>query len=230
MAVHAHPDDESSKGAATMARYVARGRGRARGDLHRRGAGLDPQPGDGPPGDRRQHRRGPRGARWRMPARSSASRRSGSASSTRGCPRATRCRRCPRDASRLQPLEVAARPLVEMIRRFRPHVMVTYDESGGYPHPDHIMSHKVSVEAFDAAGDPDRYPGTGEPWQPLKLYYHMELPQARLAGAARGDARAPASSRRTPSGSRKWDDRGTRRTASRPGCRAPTTSRSATRP
>src|SRR6185503_19251183 len=39
------------------------------------------------------------------------------------------------------------------------------------PHPDHIMCHKISVEAFDAAADPDRYPGAGEPWQPLKLYY-----------------------------------------------------------
>jgi mycothiol S-conjugate amidase len=35
------------------------------------------------------------------------------------------------------------------------------------------MCHKISVAAFDAAGDPDRYPDAGEPWQPLKLYYHM---------------------------------------------------------
>jgi mycothiol S-conjugate amidase len=59
------------------------------------------------------------------------------------------------------------------VREFRPHVMVTYDESGGYPHPDHVMTHRVSVEAFDAAADPDRYPGSGEPWQPLKLYYFV---------------------------------------------------------
>ncbi|MCL6553109.1 MAG: histidine--tRNA ligase [Firmicutes bacterium] len=67
--------------------------------------------------------------------------------------------------------EVAAEPLVRLMREFRPHVVLTYDENGGYPHPDHIMCHKVSVIAFDAAGDPDRYPGTGDPWQPLKLYY-----------------------------------------------------------
>ena len=51
--------------------------------------------------------------------------------------------------------------------------MTTYDENGGYPHPDHVMTHKISVAAFEAAGDPDRYPEAGEPWQPLKLYYHM---------------------------------------------------------
>jgi len=51
-------------------------------------------------------------------------------------------------------------------------VVTTYDENGGYPHPDHIKCHEVSVEAFHAAGDPERYPEAGEPWQPLKLYYH----------------------------------------------------------
>src|SRR5262249_30948371 len=47
------------------------------------------------------------------------------------------------------------------------------DERGGYPHPDHVKCHEISIEAFEAAGDPDRYPEAGEPWQPLKLYYHM---------------------------------------------------------
>jgi mycothiol S-conjugate amidase len=66
------------------------------------------------------------------------------------------------------------------VRTFRPHVITTYDENGGYPHPDHIMCHRVSVEAFDAAPDPQRYPGTGEPWQPLKLYYHMTFHRPRF--------------------------------------------------
>ncbi|HEY2575467.1 MAG TPA: mycothiol conjugate amidase Mca, partial [Streptosporangiaceae bacterium] len=65
------------------------------------------------------------------------------------------------------------------VREFRPHVMLTYDENGGYPHPDHIKCHEVSVEAFEAAADPDRYPGTGEPWQPLKLYYFASFHRAR---------------------------------------------------
>src|ERR1044072_1000572 len=57
----------------------------------------------------------------------------------------------------LEPLETAAAPVVRAGREFRPHVMLTYDERGGYPHPDHVKCHEVSVEAFDAAGDPERY-------------------------------------------------------------------------
>jgi mycothiol S-conjugate amidase len=79
-----------------------------------------------------------------------------------------------------QPLDKASAPLVRLMREFRPHVVLTYDENGGYPHPDHVMCHKVSVEAFDAAGDPDRYPDEGPVWQPLKLYYHMGFTRARL--------------------------------------------------
>jgi mycothiol S-conjugate amidase len=54
--------------------------------------------------------------------------------------------------------------------------MTTYDEHGGYPHPDHIRTHEISVAAFDAAGDPDQFAdslASGEPWQPLKLYYDV---------------------------------------------------------
>jgi mycothiol S-conjugate amidase len=79
----------------------------------------------------------------------------------------------PADAFALVPVEEAAVPLVRLIREFRPHVVLTYDEDGGYPHPDHVMTHKVSMVAFDAAGDPERYPEEGPAWQPLKLYYHL---------------------------------------------------------
>jgi mycothiol S-conjugate amidase len=79
----------------------------------------------------------------------------------------------------LVPVEEAAEPLVRLIRSFRPHVLTTYDENGGYPHPDHVMCHKVSVAAFEAAGDPERYPDAGEPWQPLKLYYHHSFHRER---------------------------------------------------
>jgi mycothiol S-conjugate amidase len=58
--------------------------------------------------------------------------------------------------------------------------VTTYDEAGGYPHPDHIQCHRVTVEAFDAAGDPDRYIGGGDPWQPLKLYYNQPFSKARV--------------------------------------------------
>ncbi len=66
------------------------------------------------------------------------------------------------------------------MREFRPHVLLTYDENGGYPHPDHVKTHEVAIEAFEAAADPDRYPGTGEPWQPLKLYYFATFHRARF--------------------------------------------------
>jgi mycothiol S-conjugate amidase len=57
--------------------------------------------------------------------------------------------------------------------------MTTYDENGGYPHPDHIMTHKISMVAFEAAGDPERYPEAGEPWTPLKLYYNQGFNKQR---------------------------------------------------
>jgi mycothiol S-conjugate amidase len=73
----------------------------------------------------------------------------------------------------------AAAPLVRAIRAQRPHVVVTYDENGGYPHPDHIMCHQVTVAAFELAGDPERYTEAGEPWQPVKLYYHQTFTKPR---------------------------------------------------
>ncbi|MER7009595.1 mycothiol conjugate amidase Mca [Dactylosporangium sp. NPDC000555] len=168
MSVHAHPDDESSKGAATLVKYRKEGAsalvctmtGGERGDV------LNP--------------RLDRPEVWReLPARRRAEmerarrilgveqRFLGFTDS--GLPKAGRP--LPADCFAVQPLEVAARPLVAAVREFRPHVLVTYDENGGYPHPDHIMANRAGVEAFHVAGDPGRYPGTGDPWQPLKLYY-----------------------------------------------------------
>jgi mycothiol S-conjugate amidase len=69
-------------------------------------------------------------------------------------------------------LDEAIGRLVEVIRRERPQVIVTYaDDHTGYPHPDHIRVHDISPPAFDRAGDPDWYPELGDPWTPLKLYY-----------------------------------------------------------
>src|SRR5699024_10117470 len=75
--------------------------------------------------------------------------------------------------------EVAAEPLVALMRSFRPHVVTTYDENGGYPHPDHVKCHQVTMAAFEAAGDPDAYPSSGAPWQPRKLYYHHTFNRPR---------------------------------------------------
>ena len=68
-------------------------------------------------------------------------------------------------------LDEAVGDLVAVVREVRPQVVITYNENGGYGHPDHIQAHRVAVAAFEAAGDPARYPDAGEPWQPSKLYY-----------------------------------------------------------
>jgi mycothiol S-conjugate amidase len=70
------------------------------------------------------------------------------------------------------PLDEAVERLVRIIRTERPQVIITYgDDSKFYPHPDHIRVHEISGPAFDAAGDPNAFPDSGEPWQPSKMYY-----------------------------------------------------------
>jgi len=71
--------------------------------------------------------------------------------------------------------ESAVAELVRVIREVRPQVVITYNEIGGYGHPDHIQAHRIAVAAFDAAADPGRYPEAGEAWQATKLYY-ISLP------------------------------------------------------
>jgi mycothiol S-conjugate amidase len=80
----------------------------------------------------------------------------------------------------LVPLEEAAAPLVRILRKFRPQVVVTYDENGGYPHPDHIQTHKVSMAAIEAAADPERYPDAGPVWKVTKVYYVIGFHKARV--------------------------------------------------
>ena len=179
MAVHAHPDDESSKGAATMARYVREGvdvlvatcTGGERGSV------LNPKM------DRPEvwdHIGEIRIAEMERAREILGVRQAWLGFIDSGLPEGDPLPPLPEGCFALQPLEVAAAPLVKLVREFQPHVMITYDENGGYPHPDHVMTHRVSVEAFDAAGDPDRYPELGSPWQPLKLYYHMTFTKQRV--------------------------------------------------
>jgi len=179
MAVHAHPDDESSKGAATMAKYVAEGVDvlvvTATGG--ERGSVLNPKM-DRPDvwaniGDIRR-------------AEMDAARAILGVEQAwlgfvdSGLPEGDPLPPLPEGCFALQDVDVAAAPLVRLMRQFRPHVVTTYDEEGGYPHPDHIMTHKITVAAFDAAGDPDRHPELGEPWQPLKLYYDVGFSRAKI--------------------------------------------------
>jgi mycothiol S-conjugate amidase len=179
MAVHAHPDDESSKGAATMAKYVREGvevlvctlTGGERGDILNK-AMERPEVRANLPQIRREEMAKAReilGVQQRF---------LGFVDS--GLPEGDPLPPLPEGCFAVQPLEVAARPLVQAVREFRPHVILTYDDNGGYPHPDHIMTHRVSVEAFEAAADPERYQDCGEPWQPLKLYYFVTFHRAKF--------------------------------------------------
>jgi mycothiol S-conjugate amidase len=170
MHVHAHPDDESSKGAATTAKYVAEGV-----DVHvvtctggERGSILNPkmERPDVLANMTEIRRREMEAARDILGVRQDWL---GFVDS--GWPEGDPKPPLPEGCFGLVPVEEAAEPLVRLIRSFKPHVMTTYDEKGGYPHPDHIACHDVSVAAFEAAPDPTRYPDAGEPWQPLKLYY-----------------------------------------------------------
>ena len=67
--------------------------------------------------------------------------------------------------------DAAAARLVALVRRYRPQVLVTYDENGSYGHPDHIAANVITRLAFDRTGDPAYRPDQGEPFQPSKLYY-----------------------------------------------------------
>ncbi|GAA3855971.1 mycothiol conjugate amidase Mca [Saccharothrix violaceirubra] len=179
MAVHAHPDDESSKGAATMARYVAEGHevmvvtctGGEAGSI------LNPAM------DRPEvlENMGPiRREEMRRAAEILGIEHRWLGFVDSGLPEGDPLPPLPEGCFALVPLDESTPPLVEVIREFRPHVIVTYDENGGYPHPDHIRCHEVSIAAFEAAGDPDRYPELGEPWQPLKLYYSHGFSRKKL--------------------------------------------------
>lgn len=68
-------------------------------------------------------------------------------------------------------LREAADHLVEVIREVRPQVMVTYDENGGYGHPDHIQAHRVAMYAFTLAGVQSYRRELGEPWTVDKVYW-----------------------------------------------------------
>lgn len=186
MAIHAHPDDESSKGAATMAKYAAEGNrvlvvtctdGR-RGDV------LNPamdRPGvlDNILDVRREE--------MARAATALGVEHVWLGYEDSGLPEGDPLPPLPEGSFAAQDPEDVAVKIVEQIREFRPHVIITYDENGGYPHPDHLMVHAVSMIAWERAGDPDFAPEAGAPWTPLKLYYshgfilqRMKLLQERL--------------------------------------------------
>jgi mycothiol S-conjugate amidase len=170
LTVHAHPDDEASKGAGTVARYKDEGvhtvlvccTGGEEGEI------LNPAM-DRPEIHERLHE-----VRREELSRSAkiigydhvamlGYRDSGMPESEANARQ---------DAFANAPFDEAVGRLVEIIRRERPQVIITYnDDQTGYPHPDHLMVHDISVPAFHRAGDSSWAPELGDAWQPSKLYY-----------------------------------------------------------
>jgi mycothiol S-conjugate amidase len=170
LSVHAHPDDEASKGAATVHRYHEQGvhtvlvccTGGEAGDI------LNPAM-DTPEVRARLHE-----VRMEELERSAAIigfdevvmlgyKDSGMPDTP-----ANEDPECFAKAD----LDEAVGRLVQVIREHKPQVMLTYaDDQQGYPHPDHLRVHEISMLAIPAAADPGRYPDLGEPWQIQKTYY-----------------------------------------------------------
>ena len=170
LSVHAHPDDEASKGAATMAKYVAEGvrtvlvtcTGGEAGDILNEEA------------DSEEARTDLHAVRMRELDESVriigyhrlyllGYRDSGMPDTEHNAHP---------DNFANADLDEAVGSLVAIVRTERPQVLIGYPDGrdGGYGHPDHIRVHDITVLAFDRAGDPDWYPDLGAPWQPLKLY------------------------------------------------------------
>ena len=179
IAVHAHPDDESSKGAATTARYAAEGArvlvvtltGGERGDILNPAMDLPDVHG--------------RMAEIRRDEMAKAAEILGVEHAwlgyvDSGLPEGDPPPPLPEGCFALESLEAPTRDLVAVIREFKPHVMTTYDENGGYPHPDHIRTHQVSVAAYEAAGDYRLFPDAGKPWNVSKLYYNHGFIRQRM--------------------------------------------------
>jgi mycothiol S-conjugate amidase len=172
LSVHAHPDDEASKGAGTVARYAAEGvhtvlvtcTGGEAGEILNPAADTPEIRADLAAVRQAELEESVRILRY--------SRLHLLGYRDSGMPDSEDNARP--DSFAAAPLEEAVGRLVAIIRAEGPQVLVTYDEAhSGYPHPDHIRVHDVSVAAFEAAGDPDRFPEAGPPFQPLKLYYSV---------------------------------------------------------
>ena len=179
MAVHAHPDDESSKGAAAMARYVAEGvdvlvvtcTGGERGDVLNAAAQTDVD------------ERGLAAVRREEMARAAkvlGVQHAWLGFEDSGFPEGDPPPPLPDGCFAALPVEDTIEGLVRLIREFRPQVVTTYDENGGYPHPDHIRTHETTMAALTAAADPAAYPDLGPAWEVSKVYYNQTFSKARV--------------------------------------------------
>ena len=172
LSIHAHPDDEASKGASTVAKYKTEG---VRAVLvtctgGEEGAILNPVM------DRPEIRADLAAVRQRELEVASAligydevvllGYRDSGMPDTEANARP--------EAFANADLDEAVARLIEIIRRERPQVILTYgDDQQGYPHPDHLRVHDISLPAFERAGDASYRPDLGEPFTPLKMYYSV---------------------------------------------------------
>jgi mycothiol S-conjugate amidase len=170
LTIHAHPDDEASKGSATVAKYAAEGvrtvlvccTGGEAGEVLNKAMDTPEVQANLPPIRAEElkasvaaigyaavyllgyHDSGMPETEWNLRP----------------------------DNFHNAPMDEAVGKLVAIVRAERPQVIVTYAEGrAGYAHPDHLPVHDISGPAFNAAGAPSQYTEMGEPWQPLKLYY-----------------------------------------------------------
>ena len=181
LTVHAHPDDESSKGAATVARYSDEGvravlvccTGGEEGDILNPAADL--------PGVRERLAEVRRAELHRAAEIIGYHEVVWLGYRDSGYPEAPDVGDEPAESPELPagsfgavPLAEATGRLVAILRAERPHVVVIYpDDQQGYRHPDHLRVHDVGLAAYEAAGDPRAFPAAGAPWRPPKLYYSL---------------------------------------------------------
>ena len=197
LSVHAHPDDEASKGAGTIARYVHEGARAVLVCCTGGEAGDILNPAMDRPEVRDRLARGARGGAGRLGGGDRLRRGRDARLPGLGHARHARERRSA-SPSPSADLDEAIGRLVEVIRRERPQVILTYgDDQEGYPHPDHLRVHDISVPAFERAGDPDAYPEHGRAVAAAEAVllglvagphrrHAREVPRARSQVAVRG--------------------------------------------
>lgn len=193
--VHAHPDDESINNGATMARYVEEGRGVTLVTCTAGEMGevlvpdlaylaADQEDGLGP------HRRTELDAAMKVLGVTDhrflggfgTFRDSGMKWHEDG--HAIPADETHENAFWHADLTEAADHLVAVIREIRPQVLVTYDQFGGYGHPDHIQAHRVAMYAATLAGVPSYRSDLGEPWEIAKIYW-TAMSESRMRASLR---------------------------------------------
>jgi mycothiol S-conjugate amidase len=172
LTIHAHPDDESSKGAGTVAKYHAEGvrtvlvccTGGEVGDILNPAMDTDEVKARLPEVRREELERAAAIIGYDEVVLLGYRDSGMPESEANAHP----------DAFANADIDEAVGRLVAVLRRERPQVVVTYaDDQQGYPHPDHLRVHDITHPAVERAADPAWYPEAGEPWQVAKVYYSV---------------------------------------------------------